>query len=552
VKKLRKRLPFYLGVSLLIPIVIAVTLLLTEGGFTSKDNEAGFVPGALWCWIGGMGEEKTLLWQMLGFYAFVAFAVLANVLVFGRIRASLMMDHYSEDVRPIIQRLSNFLCIFSFLWFWGLLNRLCVGLNYKPFWTAVLHVTFVPLQGFCNMFLFAGDDIESVLKGGWKGIKNLHHSPSMANRNEHDESRIVILESSLPPKWEDKKLFLCTFNMGEGEVPQDMSTLLPPHHDLYIIGLQECMFLDTMRNAMQTFLSLTEPYARYEAEIGSTNKQLGFHGYIAVTIFVKRRYVDEGVFVVDDRGASTAARGANLLVTRAANKGGVGLPCRFYDQRLAFATAHLASDSHGKTKLHKRLKDASEIIGAAQGLILAPDDSGFDFPDTNQHTFVLGDFNYRMSHLHASPDEILQLVAQCSKEHKDIVAAAATETNQNHNHTTTFSAVEKSPDVVVSADPWKAILDHDELHNSIRDGTSFSLFEEPRIRFAPSYQRRDGEEGKLTDDSDIVDLRKAFALKNKKDGKDRVPSYTDRILHKSFLSSRHRITCEGIVPLPVL
>jgi hypothetical protein len=86
----------------------------------------------------------------------------------------------------------------------------------------------------------------------------------------------------------------------------------------------------------------------------------------------------------------------------------------------------------------------------------------------------------------------------------------------------------------VVSDPWEQIMENDELVTSIAKGTSFSNFSEARIKFAPSYQRHDGPQGTVTDDGDVRDLRRAFALENKKDGKARVPSYTDRILVHSL------------------
>jgi hypothetical protein len=201
----------------------------------------------------------------------------------------------------------------------------------------------------------------------------------------------AVLELVPEPRFLDVELFVCTFNMGEGRAPSDISKLLPRDADLYVIGLQECMCLDQMRSAMQTFVSEdAEEYERYDAEIGATNKSLGYHGYIALTILVKKRYVHDGSFVVTKNAVSQVKQGVNLMITRASNKGGVGLPCRFFDQSLAFVTCHLASDQHGKTRLHKRIEDARQLISNKTGLVLSDDDVGFDFPITNHHTFVLG------------------------------------------------------------------------------------------------------------------------------------------------------------------
>jgi hypothetical protein len=542
--KLRKRLPIYLGVSIFIPILLASLLGLIEGDLEAPIANSTFSSGPLWCWIGGLGDPKTLYWQMFAFYIFLIMAVASNFYFFARIRLEMMKNTSESHVKLVVTQLTRYLGVFVFLWFWGLLNRLLVGLNYAPFWTVAAHGTFVPLQGFCNMFLFGSNEISDLYE------KIMFYATTTEGGQGNDADGKVLLETPQEPEYTDLKLFACTFNMGEGAVPSDMSQLLPSGHDLYIVGLQECMFLEEMRDAMERHLSQSEPYVRHEAEIGSTNKKLGFHGYIALTILVKKKYVEDGSFVVDDRAVSEVKRGANLVVTRAANKGGVGLPCRFFDQRLAFVTAHLASDSHGKTKLNKRLTDAAEMIGHEAGLCLFSDDLGFDFPDMNHHTFVLGDFNYRMSQQGKTPEEILEVIASCSTRQKEADAArtsASVPSSQNNAGKTTDSSssppLQRTPEMM-STDPWKDIYEHDELYNSIVDGTSFSLFEEPMIRFAPSYQRHDGVQGKLENDGDIGDLHRAFATVNKKDNKPRVPSYTDRILISSFTSLKHRITCE--------
>jgi hypothetical protein len=379
-----------------------------------------------------------------------------------------------------------------------------------------MHAAFVPLQGFCNAILYSDVfELAASQLRSWRKTDDLGHRVSESRNGGHGS----MLEDMPEPHFTDMELFVCTFNMGEGDLPSDMSKLLPRDADLYVIGLQECMCLEEMRGAMQAFVSSTEAYDRYDAEIGATNKSLGYHGYIALTVLVKKQYVDNGSFVVANNAVSQVKRGVNLMVTRASNKGGVGLPCRFFDQRLAFVTCHLASDQHGKTRLYKRIEDARQLMSHKTGLVLSEDDSGFDFPITNYHTFVLGDLNYRMSNKGAKPDEVLQMVAKCRKLESAGVL---------HN----------------ASDPWQEIMEHDELSNSISAGTSFSNFTEARIKFAPSYQRHDGPQGTVTNDGDMDDMREAFALQNKKDGKERVPSYTDRILVHSLESMKSRIQCK--------
>ncbi len=323
----------------------------------------------------------------------MAGSIAINFFVFGLVSAELFgkssTAEAAEASSHIVRKLNKFTGVFAFLWSWGCLNRLAGGVGYDPYWTAVMHALCVPLQGFCNALLYfdAWDMFAAFLQTGAEHLLLEHPQGGVGSSQNLREA---VLELMPEPRFLDVELFVCTFNMGEGSAPSDISKLLPRDADLYVIGLQECMCLEQMRNVMQTFVSEAEEYERYDAEIGATNKSLGYHGYIALTILVKKRYVHDGSFVVSKNAVSQVKQGVNLMVTRASNKGGVGLPCRFFDQSLAFVTCHLASDQHGKTRLHKRIEDARQLISNKTGLVLSDDDVGFDFPITNHHTFVLG------------------------------------------------------------------------------------------------------------------------------------------------------------------
>jgi len=88
------------------------------------------------------------------------------------------------------------------------------------------------------------------------------------------------------------------------------------------------------------------------------------------------------------------ATGRNLLVAKAQNKGGVGLPLQIHDTSIGFVTCHLPSDSKGQSKLSKRNKSAHTIL---KELILAEEDLGFDLHFQHDHLFMFGDLNYRMT-----------------------------------------------------------------------------------------------------------------------------------------------------------
>lgn len=51
--------------------------------------------------------------------------------------------------------------------------------------------------------------------------------------------------------------------------------------------------------------------------------------------------------------------GVDLLVSKAPNKGAVGLALSFFDTSLAIINCHLASDSKGRSRLKKRNEQVS-------------------------------------------------------------------------------------------------------------------------------------------------------------------------------------------------
>lgn len=58
--------------------------------------------------------------------------------------------------------------------------------------------------------------------------------------------------------------------------------------------------------------------------------------------------VRAGNFMIHESQRQRVARGKNLGVARAQNKGGVGLAFRYHDMTVGVVCAHLASDSTGR------------------------------------------------------------------------------------------------------------------------------------------------------------------------------------------------------------
>ncbi len=111
-------------------------------------------------------------------------------------------------------------------------------------------------------------------------------------------------------------------------------------------------------------------YRVYTLELGSAQTALGYHGFIALAVFVRAELVASGAVAylgldgqqggegaprpVSRSNGGVVRRGRNLGLTRASNKGAVGLPFRCFDATLAFVTCHLSSDLRGHTYLQQR------------------------------------------------------------------------------------------------------------------------------------------------------------------------------------------------------
>lgn len=115
-----------------------------------------------------------------------------------------------------------------------------------------------------------------------------------------------------------------------------------------------------------------------QEKVGSTRKEVGFHGYIAVIVasvspfhaqlFIRIDLIQSGLVPMAEIATKNVALGKNLVVTRASNKGGVRVRCPLdltawegvpdLHTQVDFICCHLASDQHGESKLAKRNKNA--------------------------------------------------------------------------------------------------------------------------------------------------------------------------------------------------
>lgn len=154
-------------------------------------------------------------------------------------------------------------------------------------------------------------------------------------------------------------LFVSTFNMGEARLtPAQLDKWIPRGHDIYVIGLQECLHLSHTRNLIRQHLEGDRPHPtrtgpfyktskfhQFHREIGSKNTSLGYHGHIAITLLVKSVDVDSGAFYMPPVVQQAVNVGKSLVLGRASNKGAVGFAFHYFDTSFAFVACHLSSDS---------------------------------------------------------------------------------------------------------------------------------------------------------------------------------------------------------------
>lgn len=376
-KKLRKNARIAFGFTLLLSIILLASGLLGES--------------STWCWI----EEGKDWAKFVFFYLFLLAAWAHNFWVIVKTHSACKLDTKNNVSTELIirQKMQEHLAIFVFAWFFGFLNFMVEAIAGEPvFGTGVMQAMFVPLQGFINAVVYGGlfgedSPLRSLLS---KTVTPA--APPPGALKEKKRRLADIQHVKYVPR--DISIFSTTFNLGEAPMSTvgDVGEWLRDGHDIYAIGLQECMCLDELRAAMYAQLGGKEKFVMYKVEIGSDNTRLGFHGFIALTVFVRKEDVDKGYICMTESAAGDVANGADLVVTTAANKGAVGIPLRIFDTSIGFVTTHLPSDSKGKSKLPKRNGNAKSML---KDVVLAADDLGVDVQHTMDHLVLMGDLNYR-------------------------------------------------------------------------------------------------------------------------------------------------------------
>ena len=167
------------------------------------------------------------------------------------------------------------------------------------------------------------------------------------------------------------RIWAGTWNMGETQPPSNVGEAwIDRGCDVVAVGLQECMHLGPSLAAIRAYLG--PGFLEISHSIGSTSKSLGFHGHIALGVWVREWLVASKICRLSQAVRGSVLLGRNLLLTRAPNKGAVAiaLPVRLPDasgalsipSAFVFISCHLTSDSSGDSRLDARNRNAHEIL----------------------------------------------------------------------------------------------------------------------------------------------------------------------------------------------
>jgi hypothetical protein len=228
----------------------------------------------------------------------------------------------------IAHRLSLYLLVFVFEWCFGLINRILGAVCCVLFFPTLLHCLVVPLQGWLNSVIYGhlhgdlgcrgsfGGSFSSGFSSSSLGRPSVFRSASAhkfhrlkeQKRRSIDTARELL--SRTFNETQDVSFYVCTWNMGECDVPNNIGDLVPGDFDMYVIGVQECLVLEELTNELMS--QMGEEYSLHSLELGSSQTVLGFHGFIALICFVRRDLEESGVVERLDIASTSVKRGVNL------------------------------------------------------------------------------------------------------------------------------------------------------------------------------------------------------------------------------------------------
>jgi hypothetical protein len=487
----------------------------------------------VFCWI----KQDEVYIQWVAFFPFL-FAAWAYVIVnYYSVTAAITQHSAAAEAHVVTAEvrvrsaLRKYMMILLFVWSFTVLDRLVESFNGGPvFITSFMQALIMPSQGCLNAIFYGGMLSEGSLF--WKIVQSgaigdlfltaAGDKEAVARRRRSSMRALKLCETPIVYQPRKFSIFTSSFNQGEAsysEMSADIGAWIAPGHDIYAIGVQECMCLDEFRLGILSHLGGPDNYSMFTTQIGSSNTRLGFHGFIALTVFIRVSDLKSGAIRLVESSTKDVASGANLIVTTAANKGAVGLLFHVHDVTIGFITAHLPSDSKGKSKLPKRNATAQDVL---RELVLAPDDFGVDVQLQHDYMIMMGDLNYRMN---TPPGHtgltVLQSIAEAASVEKTALENDSNWIQRKYKlmHGRSDPGFPSAEELAliraaeeVAAPSWDKVLKQDEMKDMMVIGEVYSGFNEPPTRFPPTYKRKKGPlEGSCGDYSDISAVLGGFS-----------------------------------------
>jgi hypothetical protein len=210
-KKMKKRFKKYLIAS--VGFSLFLSILLT--GPLDAMGDAG-----LWCWV----DSPHSFYRWPFFYALVLLSWLGTIYFYSRLLKSFQdrtqgagQSLDAQQIYEVQRQIRYYELVFIFTWFWGLVNRLANEFSPTPvFITSLLHVMFVPLQGFLNSIIRGGifEKLRYRVPSNASEGEDVEVAGELTNLNGHKRKTSTTVNNRLV-NLTPKKLFISTFNLGE-------------------------------------------------------------------------------------------------------------------------------------------------------------------------------------------------------------------------------------------------------------------------------------------------------------------------------------------------
>lgn len=326
---------------------------------------------------------------------------------------------------------------------------------------------------------------------------------SLRNIDEEDDLQILLCTSNMgnaEPTIESMKAWIPPGGLYSSVTPlDDRETPMIDNFDLIVIGMQEATWKESKNTFKSTVWSTvrdTDDSHKEKLEsasdvlnamddqnkaqlrvmikeiIGSEYSQMveEQRGQMRFSIWVSDRVINQ-IGGIKISGANCGI--GNVL----ANKGGIVVSLNYKDTRISFLSAHLAAHE-GESHYKNRCENIRTILKEAKTFGLS---NKLDTALTSHHMFVLGDLNFRTKF-------------------------GGDEQDQEKNVKRALKLIEE--------EDYAGLYNCDELEAGLKNGDLLSGFQTLPCNFPPTFK---------------VKRTAGFEYKTQ-----RTPSYTDRILFKSF------------------